>query len=64
MQGFDVATVEDARASVIPLVEVLKLPEYAPLHELLRDRRALDVLETSCALAVLVQPFDAVPASA
>jgi hypothetical protein len=37
----------------------LNRPKYAPLHDLLSNRRALDVVETACALAVIVQPFEA-----
>ncbi len=57
MQGMDKAAVEEAQSSVKAFLQYLDLPKYAPLQRLLRGRRSSDVVETACALAIIVQPF-------
>lgn len=57
-QGLDKGAVAEAKASVKALLEYLNLPKYAPLQRLLSGRRSADVVETACALAAIVQPFD------
>ncbi|CAL8463993.1 g3528 [Coccomyxa elongata] len=56
LQGMDKAAVEEAQASVKAFLQYLDLPKYAPLQRLLRGRRSADVVETACALAIIVQP--------
>lgn len=63
MQGLDAVKVGEAKLSVKVLLERINLPKYAPLRKLLQDRRSLEVVETACALAVLVQPFEMATAS-
>ncbi len=57
MQGMDKDDVAEAQATVKVLLQYINLPKYAPLQRLLRGRRSADVVETACALAVIVQPF-------
>ncbi|BDA49099.1 hypothetical protein COCOBI_13-2090 [Coccomyxa sp. Obi] len=57
LEGMDKDAVAEAQASVKALLQYIDLPEYAPLQRLLRGRRSADVVETACALAIIVQPF-------
>ncbi len=58
VQGLDKGAVAEAKASAKALLEYLDLPKYAPLQRLLSGRRSADVVETACALAAIVQPFE------
>ena len=64
MQGLNEVTVKEAERSAKALVQELGISqEYRPLQELLRNRRPTDVVQTACALAVVVQPFKTEPAA-
>lgn len=62
LQGLDVGMVTAAKGSVKALLDCLDAPQYRPLHQLLAGRRSVDVVETACALAAIVQPFESAPA--
>ena len=48
----------EAQKTAKTLLGRLDTPRYKPLQALLSNRRSIDVVEASCAMAIIVQPFD------